>query len=112
MTCPCSYPLIIKYDDIISITLPLDEFETRDIIEIPEITTAWKKGKKWIKVQWNKDIHNKLKEYNVAEHIVIAGCDKNEITCNTKSIYEVYHPIEEWEKYHIIDIDKLKENKK
>ncbi len=107
MSCPLTYPLLIKYDGIVSITFPLDVFEANDIVRLPSITYVTDDSGDWVRVQW-KELHDNVKDYVVNNHIVFAGCDEGQIQCNTKDIYIVLHPTKEWDEYHIIDIDELK----
>lgn len=61
------------------------------------------KTKEWIVVKWNKP-SNVTKKYNVNNHIVIAGCPEDQLECDSKSIYEVYHPVDEWYSDHMMEI--------
>ena len=101
MTCPCAYPILVTYDDISFIAFPLEEFE-HELIDIPDIIED--ESGKWVIVKWRKDIHEGVKEYDVAGHIVLAGCKENELSCNIKDIYHVYHPIDEWNERHMLKI--------
>lgn len=112
MSCPCAYPLLIKYDGIMSITFPLDVFEANDIVRLPSITYVTDDSGDWVRVQWKEQLHDDVKDYVVNDHIVLAGCDEGQTQCDTKDIYAVLHPASEWDEYHIIDIDKLKEKLK
>jgi len=124
--CVCRYPIILtdKRDGLENkfICIPV-EIVDGDSIPIPQIEFVKEesfsfgeslrkfvkendfdnKKKEWVVVKWNKP-SNVTKRYNVADHIVIAGCPEDQLTCNSKSIYEVYHPIDEWYSLHDIEI--------
>lgn len=101
MTCPCDYPVLIDYKGIPFIAFPLEEFEQGEI-NIPDIEED--ESGKWVIVKWKKNIHGNVKEYDVIGHIVLAGCEENELSCSKKDIYHVYHPIDEWNKEHMLKI--------
>lgn len=114
--CVCRYPLVIvdrrdgntKKDEKLFLSLPV-EILTDKYIPTPEIDLVKEKGfdgieRDYVKVKW-RDIESKIgKRYNVHDHIVVAGCPEDQLTCDEKNIYEVYHPLEEWESIHIIEI--------
>jgi len=62
----------------------------------------------YMRVKWQDDILSTAKRYNVNDHIVMAGCPEKELSCDTKSIFAVFHPINEWNEYHMIDLVKNK----
>lgn len=108
MTCPCKFPLLITYDNMLFMALPLEEF-ANELVRLPDIYNEKTKDGEFIVVKWRDDIHDKLNTFDVAGHDVLAGCDENELSCDAKSIYMVNHPKEEWDGYHMINIDKLKD---
>jgi hypothetical protein len=57
----------------------------------------------YMKVTWQEP-HSGTKKYDVRGHIVVAGCPEDAQKCDVKSIYEVYHPIDEWISDHIIEL--------
>lgn len=125
--CVCRYPKILtdKTDGLNSeyICIPV-EIVDGDSIPIPQIEPVKEmdldeslrkfinendfdnKSKNWIIVKWNKP-SNVAKKYKINNnHIVIAGCPEDQLACDVKSIYEVYHPVDEWYSDHMIEIGK------
>lgn len=109
--CVCKYPLIIvdiRDGDIKEfISIPL-EIADESFIPIPDMEVVEEKGfddkiGKYMKVTWNIP-SGTPKRYNINEHIVLAGCPEEELQCSTKSIFEVYHPIDEWNAYHMLEL--------
>lgn len=109
--CVCKYPLIITDgrdgDKKIFISLPLEILDGVEV-PIPDIEIVDEKGfddkvHKYMKVKW-QDVPKSAKRYNVSEHIVLAGCPEDRLSCDTKSIFAVYHPIDEWNAYHMIEL--------
>jgi hypothetical protein len=80
------------------IEVPIPDMEVVDEIGFDNIKH------KYMKVKWQDDIPIWAKRYNVNEHIVMAGCSEEKLSCDTKSIFAVSHPIEEWNEYHTIDL--------
>ena len=110
--CICKYPLILtdKRDgeehDFISFPLSIldsNEITIPDMEVVKDVEGFDGKKEIYMKVKWNEMGEN-AKRYNVREHIVYAGCPEHQLICDTKSIYEVYHPIDEWNDYHVLDI--------
>lgn len=68
----------------------------------------------YIAVVWQELKHNNTKKYDVAGHIVIAGCDPStaskeddgSLICTDKNVYIVLHPVQEWIDQHIIELSK------
>jgi len=119
--CVCKYPLVITdrrdNQEIEYLAMPLEVIDG-GILPIPDINAQETEGldgitRKYIAVQWHKltpDLHTK--KYDVAGHVVIAGCEFSEaskgedghLKCDSKSIYVVLHPLEEWVQQHMIEI--------
>lgn len=108
MVCPCKFPLIIVKDGIEFISLPLEIFSEDDLVQIPSISEKKDEKGDWIEVKWKDTVHEGVKSYDVAGHIVYAGCDESKLECDIKNIYSVMHPKDEWMNYHIIDMDVTK----
>lgn len=125
--CVCRYPIILtdKRDGLENkfICIPV-EIVDGDSIPIPQMELVKEesfsfdeslrkfikennfdnKSKEWIVVKWNKP-SNVAKKYKINNnHIVIAGCPEDQLACDVKSIYEVYHPVDEWYSLHDIEI--------
>lgn len=122
--CICKYPIILtdKRDGLENkfISIPVEIIDG-DCIPIPQIEHVKEddldeslrkfikendfdnKARKWIVVKWNKP-SSTAKMYNKNNHIVTAGCPEDQLTCDAKSIYDVYHPIDEWDSLHDIEI--------
>ncbi len=122
--CVCRYPIMLtdKRDGLENeyICIPVEAVEG-DNIPTPQIEYIKEKDldeslrkfikendfenskKEWIVVKWNKP-SNAAKKYNVNNHIVIAGCPEDQLTCDSKSIYEVYHSAEDWYSDHMVEI--------
>jgi hypothetical protein len=116
--CSCKFPLIIVDErdgkEITYLGMPIETIEEMEEFGIPDlevIETESLKGiiGQYMKVTWQKP-REKAKKYDVVGHIVTAGCPEDALECDVKSIYEVYHPIDEWIDFHIIEL-KGKENK-
>jgi hypothetical protein len=102
LVCPCKFPLLISREGIDFIALPLDTFNEGDSIDVPEIVDDGE----WVVVKWiDKEPKSMVKTYEVAGHIVRAGCREDQLKCSNKSIYSVAHPKKDWEEYHIVDVD-------
>lgn len=119
--CVCRYPLLIfdkrEKQEVEYLAMPLEVIEKGEL-PVPEIDTVETEGldgitRYYISVTWKPvtpDMH--VKKYDVVGHVVTAGCDLSEATkgedghlqCDSKSIYVVLHPIEEWIEKHIIEI--------
>jgi hypothetical protein len=112
--CVCKYPIMLvdkRYgssDTYISIPLevtdgvevPIPDMEVVDEIGFDNIK------QKYMKVKWQELIPTWAKRYNVNEHIVIAGCQESELSCGSKSIFAVFHPISEWNEIHMIELNE------
>jgi len=99
------------------LAMPLDVIEDGEI-QIPDIDAQETEGldgitRYYVSVKWKEvtsDMHTK--KYDILGHVVTAGCELSEaskgedghLQCDTKSIYTVLHPIEEWVEKHIIEI--------
>jgi hypothetical protein len=119
--CVCKYPLMVidKRDgqEVEYLAMPLEVIEDGEF-PIPDIDTVEAEGldgiiRYYISVTWKQitpDMH--VKKYDVVGHVVTAGCELSEATkgedghlqCDSKSIYVVFHPIEEWIEKHIIEL--------
>ncbi len=73
--------------------------------------------RRYVAVKWKDitpDLH--VKKYDVVGHVVYAGCElstalkgeNGNLHCDTKSIYMVLHPLEEWAENHMIEIPPIK----
>lgn len=102
MVCPCKYPILLVKDGIEFFSLPLDVIEEMNEFVVPRIYEKAVEGKDWVVVQWRENMHQGVKKYNSVGHIVFAGCEEKDISCDNKSLFEVWHPKEEWEKSHKI----------
>lgn len=113
--CVCRYPLIVtdKRDgeehDFISFPLSIldgNEITIPDMEVVKDIEGFDGKKGTYMKVKWQELPEAQIiKKYNVREHIVFAGCPEDQLTCDAKSIYEVYHPIDEWTGYHLLNVE-------
>lgn len=117
--CVCKYPIIVidnrQGDNIEYTALPTELVEGGDI-PAPVIAPIRTKGldgivRDYIAVQWQELKHDNIKEYDVVGHIVYAGCEPSEIKivngqakCDSKKIYVVLHPTEEWNSHHIVKL--------
>lgn len=119
--CVCKYPLMIidKRDakEIEFIAMPLEVINDGEL-PVPDIDTLETEGldgivRHYVSVTWRPvtpDMHTK--KYDVVGHVVTAGCELSEaiqgedghLQCDSKSIYVVLHPLEEWVEKHIIEI--------
>lgn len=102
--------------DVEYLAMPLEVIEGGEL-PVPDIDTIETEGldgivRYYVSVTWKPvtpDMH--LKKYDVVGHVVTAGCELSEtiqgedgLQCDSKSIYVVLHPIEEWVEKHIIEI--------
>lgn len=109
--CPCKYPTVIfdkrDSEEIKSIAIPFDIMDGYNLpvpdMEVTEETGQDNVKRKYMKVQWIEP-HKDVKRYYIAEHIVLAGCPEENLSCDLKNIYVVYHPIDEWNSFHMIDV--------
>ncbi len=113
--CSCKYPLMIidrrDSTEVTYLSFP-DEFidEMDGEIIVPNIELVEMEGfdgltRQYIEVQWMEIDHENVKKYDVSGHIIYAGCTKEELQCDRKSIYSVMHPLEEWVDHHIVTIE-------
>jgi hypothetical protein len=114
--CICRYPIMITDkrfgDSNIYMSMPLEILGGMAELPLPDMEIVDEIGfdnikHKYMKVKWQDVIPSGAKRYNVNEHIVIAGCQEDQLSCDSKSIFAVSHPIEEWNENHMIE---LKEN--
>jgi len=111
--CACRFPKLIidtSYGDgdnaVIFYSIPIEVIE--DIgLEIPLMEEVEEKSPsrvsgKYMKVTWAKP-HSGTKMYEIVDHLVVSGCPEDALQCDASAIYVVYHPIEEWNKKHIIE---------
>lgn len=123
--CICKYPLMVtdKRDgqEIEYLAMPLEIIDGGEI-PVPDIEIQDAEGldgifRRYVAVKWKDitpDLH--VKKYDVVGHVVFAGCELSEalkgengnIKCDTKSIYKVLHPLEEWVENHLIEISPNK----
>ena len=95
------------------ISIPLEVIGDGIEVPIPDMTIVDEIGfdnikRKYMKVIWQDDIPTWAKRYNVNDHIVIAGCQESQLSCDTKSIFAVFHPLDEWNEYHMIELSETK----
>lgn len=99
------------------LAMPLEIIDGGEI-PVPDIEIKDDKGldgiaRRYVAVKWKDitpDMH--IKKYDVVGHVVFAGCELSDaskeengnLKCDTKSIYMVLHPLEEWAKNHLIEI--------
>ena len=114
--CTCKYPLMIvdKRDgiDVDYLSIPVEVIEGQmggDMIS-PNIDVEDRQGldgvtRTYVKVTWRKLDHDGTKEYDINDHIVVAGCNEKDIACDTKGTYIVFHPMDEWLDHHIIELE-------
>lgn len=122
--CICKYPLmIIDFRDgrtIEYLAMPIEVIKNGDM-PVPDIDYVNEEGldgitRKYVAVKWQQLDHRNVKKYDVVGHVVIAGCDLSETLvgedghpyCTDKSIYTVFHPLEEWVEQHLIEISPNK----
>lgn len=98
------YPLIIEKSGIQFLAYPFDVIEEGEgVIPVPDIIDeTHKEGVKGYVILRYMNKHSQLKKYVINDHFVFAGCEEEDIQCDHKSIFEVWHPKDEWEKHHII----------
>lgn len=119
--CVCKYPLLIidKRDgqEVEYLAMPIQVIEDGEL-PVPDIDVQETEGldgiiRGYVVVTW-KDVTPEMhvKKYDVVGHVVTAGCELSEaskgedgqLQCDSKSIYTVAHPIEEWINKHIIEL--------
>lgn len=118
MVCPCKYPLHVidnrDDDEIEYLAFPDDYIDDVDgEIAVPEFDIIEEKGfdgkvHEYMAVMWHDPSNAITKKYDVAEHIVIAGCesksDGKKIQCKKKELYIVMHPLDEWLEHHVVEL--------
>jgi hypothetical protein len=103
------------------LAMPLEIIDS-GIIPVPDIDIQHAEGldgifRDYVAIKWKDitpDLH--VKKYDVVGHVVFAGCELSEalkekdgnIKCDTKSIYMVLHPLDEWVENHIVEISPTK----
>lgn len=119
--CICRYPLIIidgrDGKNIEYLAFPTEVIKTTDL-NIPEIELISTEGldgvkRDYVAVMWQQlPDHSNFKKYDVVGHIVTAGCHPSEaaqesdgsLYCESKDIYLVLHPADEWILQHVIEL--------
>lgn len=117
--CVCKFPLIIidtrEGRAIEYIAMPREIVDGGDM-PVPTIEPIETEGldgikRRYIAVQWQELTHDNVKEYDVAGHVVIAGCDPSSVSivdgewkCESKDIYLVLHPFDDWAIQHFIQL--------
>lgn len=112
--CTCKFPILVKdmrngiaEEMIIFYGIPLDVItdvgtEPPEMEIVDKVSPSGIKGK-YMKVTWLEP-HSATSEHEVIDHIVVAGCEEGVELCDDKSVYIVYHPIEEWYARHVIEV--------
>lgn len=121
--CVCKYPLLIVDNrdgqEIEYIAMPIDVIKGGGL-SIPDIDFEETEGpdgiiRDYISVKWRTVKQGDVvKKYDVAGHIVTAGCEFSETSkgedgkfvCDEKSIYVVLHPADEWLDQHVLSVPK------
>lgn len=118
--CICRYPLLVRDnrgpEPVDFMSVPIGIFTDREFrlprIERIVLNDTDGNPMNCIAVHWKELDHENISTYDVNNHLVIAGCDPSRMSmkdgmlvCNVKDIYTVFHPEEEWDSYHIVDID-------
>jgi hypothetical protein len=99
------------------LAMPIEAIKEGDL-PVPDIEYEETEGldgvvRSYIAVKWYKvNEGDFVKKYDIADHVVVAGCLLEEtskggdgkLACDEKSIYAVYHPVEEWINQHIIEL--------
>lgn len=91
----------------------IDEVEGE--IDVPKFDVVEEEGfdrKKhvYMSVLWKDPKNATTKRYDVADHIVVAGCearvdtDGKKMQCKRKELFVVLHPIDEWKDHHIVEL--------
>lgn len=115
--CVCKYPIMItdkRYGGSDTyISMPLEVIADGIEIPIPDMEVLDEIGfdnikRKYMKVKWQNNIPSNAKRYNINDHLVMAGCAEDQLSCDTKSIFSVSHPLDEWNEYHMIDLNETK----
>lgn len=110
--CSCKFPLIIVDErdgkEVTYLGIPIETIDEMGEFNIPDLEVVETESLngitgQYMKVTWQES-HEKVNKYDVVGHIVTAGCPEDAIECDVKSIYEVYHPIDEWIDFHIVEL--------
>ncbi len=113
--CTCKFPILVQdkrdagegEEMIAFYGIPLDVIEDVGTeppeMEIVEQVSPSGVSGKYMKVTWIKP-HSNTAMYEVAGHLMVAGCEEGAESCDIKSIYVVYHPIKEWYDRHVIEV--------
>lgn len=114
--CVCKYPIMITDKRFgssdVFLSMPLEVIGDGIEIPIPDMEVVDEVGfdnikRKYMKVKW-QEVPSVAKRYNVNEHIVMAGCQEDQLSCDTKSIFSVSHPLDEWNEIHMVELTDLK----
>ena len=123
--CVCKYPIMVidKRDakEVEYLAMPLEVIENGEM-SVPDIDVQEAEGldgimRDYVVVRWQDITPNMhTKKYDVKGHVVTAGCELSEaikeedghLQCDSKSIYTVLHPLEEWMEQHVIEIPSAK----
>ena len=103
------------------IAMPLEVIEDGEL-PVPDIDVQEAEGldgiiRNYVAVRWQDIMPNMhTKKYDVVGHVVTAGCELSEaskgedghLKCDSKNIYMVLHPLEEWMEKHVIEIPPAK----
>lgn len=117
MLCVCKYPILIidnRQGGVIHYSIPIDILSEMPIPKMSLVEEIGLDGikREYERVEWQKP-HPSLKRYNVlnreykgySEHIALAGCPEEELSCSMKNTFVIYHPIKEWEDWHVRTLD-------
>lgn len=118
-------------DTIEYLAMPIVTIDEMGEIPVPTMSSVERKDlngimRKYVKVSWFPTIGAHTKEYEIIPHdgkstdvhIMVVGCDNPTIdskcklkdrskckpACVDKTVYEVYHPREEWNRQHIVTV--------
>lgn len=112
--CVCKYPIILldgrdgSETEYYALPIQVISNEMEGQPFVPDMETVETESLTgiigtYMKVIW-KQPPPWAKKYDVAGHIVVAGCEEDTRVCDAKGIFEVYHPIDEWIQGHIIEL--------
>lgn len=120
MVCPCKFPLHVidkrDGDEIEYLAFPDEYIDDMDgVIKVPKFEVVKEEGfdgkiHEYMGVMYKDPLEATTKKYEVNNHIVIAGCDSKvsedgkKLQCKKKELYVVFHPLEEWQENHVVEL--------